>query len=556
MKFTLFKKYALIFCALIGVSLLLSGMLGINFSYRESRLALIRLQREKAEAAASRIGQYLFDIEQKIGVTTVTRRDASELEQRSFEVKLLRRTAAINEIALLDQQGKEYLRVSRRAPDVVRSGRDFSTTEFFRQVKSGRPYRSPIYFRDGALYMTIAMVVGPVDAGVTVAEVDLEFLLEGITRIKVGESGHAYAVDAEGRLIAHPDFGLVLKNTSLASLPQVQAAIKDPTQGNHDFVDAHSLSGEEVLTAFGTIPQLGWFVFVEEPLTEAYRSLYSEAIRSALLVLIGMIFTLLACVNLVHRMVKPIEALQEGVTRIGLGFFDHIITIRTGDELEKLADGFNLMAGQLRESYATLELKVSERTRDLESKNRELVDAIARQEELTAKLEALSITDSLTGIANRRRFDEILAQEHARLARSGAELSLILLDIDHFKSYNDNYGHVMGDECLRQIARVIADCTARPADLAARYGGEEFACILPETDQSGAVAIADKIRRGIMALVIPHNGSSVAEYVTASLGVVTVKCTPDESVVDIVAQVDQLLYQAKSRGRNRVEYGI
>ncbi len=175
-------------------------------------------------------------------------------------------------------------------------------------------------------------------------------------------------------------------------------------------------------------------------------------------------------------------------------------------------------------------------------------------EESNRTFEALSITDGLTGIANRRRFDEALTQEHARHARSGAELSLILLDIDLFKSFNDCYGHVAGDECLRQVAQVMADCVARPADLVARYGGEEFACILPETDSSGAVAIAEKIRRGIMARAIPHKGSKVADCVTASLGVATVQCAEGGSVVDIVAQVDEQLYRAKSSGRNRVKF--
>ncbi|MFH1020252.1 MAG: diguanylate cyclase [Pseudomonadota bacterium] len=170
------------------------------------------------------------------------------------------------------------------------------------------------------------------------------------------------------------------------------------------------------------------------------------------------------------------------------------------------------------------------------------------------KLEALSNTDGLTGIANRRRFDEALAQEYARHARSGAKLSLILLDIDHFKLFNDGYGHVKGDECLQQIARVMADCAGRPADLVTRYGGEEFACLLPETDSSGAVVIAEKIRRGIMDCAIPHKGSDVAGCVTASLGVVTVQCTADGSAVDVVFQADELLYLAKSSGRNRIEF--
>jgi PAS domain S-box-containing protein len=364
-KLTFFRKYALIFSALIGGSLLLSGLLGIYSSYRENRLSLIGLQHEKAEAAATRIGQYLFDIEQKIGITAPPKPGVSALEQRSLEIQFLRRTTALNEITLLDAQGKEFLRVHRRAADVVRSGRDFSDSEFFPLVKSGRAYRSPIYFREGGLYMSVAMAVGPTESGITVAEIDLEFLLAGITNIKVGASGHAYAVDAEGRLIAHPDIGLVLKNTNLATLPQVQAALKDPAQGSQELVHAHDREGKDVLTAFATISQLGWFVFVEEPLAEAYRPLYGQAIRSALLVFIGMLFTLLACVALVRKMVSPIRALQNGATLIGRGVLDHRIELRTGDEFEELAQGFNRMAEQLQGSYATLEGAVIERTHEL-----------------------------------------------------------------------------------------------------------------------------------------------------------------------------------------------
>lgn len=175
-------------------------------------------------------------------------------------------------------------------------------------------------------------------------------------------------------------------------------------------------------------------------------------------------------------------------------------------------------------------------------------------EESNQQLETLSITDGLTGIANRRRFDQVLAQEQARHARSGAELSLIMLDIDHFKAFNDCYGHVKGDECLRQVTQVIARCAARPADLAARYGGEEFVCILPETDSSGALAIAEKIRLGIIARAIPHQESQVAEYVTASLGVATVQGIPGGGPGDIVALADAQLYLAKSSGRNQVKF--
>jgi diguanylate cyclase (GGDEF)-like protein/PAS domain S-box-containing protein len=176
-------------------------------------------------------------------------------------------------------------------------------------------------------------------------------------------------------------------------------------------------------------------------------------------------------------------------------------------------------------------------------------------EEYNRKLESLSITDGLTGIANRRHFDETLIQEYSRhTRRSESGLSLILLDIDYFKAFNDTYGHIKGDECLRKIGKVIAECAHRTTDMAARYGGEEFACILPDTDLDGAVSIAENIRRSIHALAIPHKGSKVADFVTASLGVITIHHTTQQSIEDILSQVDALLYRAKSSGRNRVEF--
>lgn len=169
------------------------------------------------------------------------------------------------------------------------------------------------------------------------------------------------------------------------------------------------------------------------------------------------------------------------------------------------------------------------------------------------QLTRLAITDGLTGLANRRCFDETLAREYARHVRSGEEMSLILLDIDRFKAFNDAYGHVAGDDCLRRVAHAIEGVVGRAADLAARYGGEEFACILPTTGQAGAVAIAEKIRQAVMALAIPHRACGALACLTASLGVVTTRCAPGRSALNVVAQADERLYAAKAGGRNRVE---
>lgn len=169
------------------------------------------------------------------------------------------------------------------------------------------------------------------------------------------------------------------------------------------------------------------------------------------------------------------------------------------------------------------------------------------------QLMRLAVTDGLTGLSNRRHFDSVLEKEYQRLARSRGLLSLILFDIDHFKAYNDTYGHLAGDDCLRRIGGVVLHTLTRAADFGARYGGEEFVCILPETGHDGAVAMAEKLRAGILDLEIPHVKSSASHHVTASLGVVTVRCIAGRSPLHVVAQADEQLYAAKSSGRNRIQ---
>ena len=168
------------------------------------------------------------------------------------------------------------------------------------------------------------------------------------------------------------------------------------------------------------------------------------------------------------------------------------------------------------------------------------------------RLAILAETDGLTGLANRRSFDEVLETEFLRLRRSGAPLSLILVDVDGFKAFNDTYGHVAGDECLRQVAAVLLSFLHRAPDYAARYGGEEFAGLLPETDHQGAIAVAERIRTHVAGLNIPHRASAAGSHVTVSLGVVTVNCAAAGSPRDVVLLADVQLYRAKSEGRNRV----
>ncbi len=171
---------------------------------------------------------------------------------------------------------------------------------------------------------------------------------------------------------------------------------------------------------------------------------------------------------------------------------------------------------------------------------------------LQKQLKDQSLQDGLTGIANRRRFDEYLKLELKRAWRSQGPLSLVMIDIDAFKPYNDNYGHGAGDECLKQVARVIQAGLKRPSDLAARYGGEEFAVILPETDTKGASALAEELRKTVEALKIPHKHSPVQDHVTVSLGVAAIIPEKDIPAKTIIDAADKALYRAKEKGRNRV----
>jgi diguanylate cyclase (GGDEF)-like protein/PAS domain S-box-containing protein len=171
--------------------------------------------------------------------------------------------------------------------------------------------------------------------------------------------------------------------------------------------------------------------------------------------------------------------------------------------------------------------------------------------EMQKKLEALSFEDGLTHAANRRMFDKHLAIEWDIALRTGQPLSVILLDLDDFKQFNDLYGHLQGDDCLVQIANALKAVGHRPRDIVARYGGEEFVLLLPDTDEAGARRIAEQCQRAIAALAIPHAGSSCGAVITASIGAGAEHPAPGRAPNDLVEAVDKLLYQAKKFGRNR-----
>src|SRR5689334_16334388 len=363
----LFIKYVALFVAVVAVALLSNGIFEVFFYYREHKAALIRIQREQAEAAAAKISQFIKEIESQLGWTTQLPWSPGSVDNRLFDaLRLLRQVPAITEIAQVDATGHERIRVSRLAMNVIDSGLDLSKDPKFTEAVAHKVYYGPVYFRrESEPYMTLALAGTRKDAGVSIAEVNLKLIWDVVSQIKVGEHGHAYVVGAQDRLIAHPDISLVLRNTDMSKLPQVRMAEANGGLIPESLEDSKNIQGQEVLTASAPILPLRWTMFVELPVKEAYASLYAALQRLAIVLLAASIFAVLAGIFLARPMVGPIQALRAGAERIGGGDFGQRISIKTGDELEGLADQFNDMGARLQESYADLENKVEQRTAEL-----------------------------------------------------------------------------------------------------------------------------------------------------------------------------------------------
>ncbi|MET4475762.1 ATP-binding protein [Bradyrhizobium sp. F1.13.3] len=398
-KSRLFTKYVALFVAVVAIALLANGLFEVFFYYREHKSALIRVQHEQAEAAAAKIGQFVKEIESQLGWTTQLPWSAGSIEQRRFDaLRLLRQVPAVTELAQVDATGRERLRVSRLAMDAIDSGIDLSDDPKFTEAVARKVFYGPVYFRrESEPYMTLAQAGSRKDAGVSIAEVNLKLIWDVVSQIKVGEHGHAYVVGPEGRLIAHPDISLVLRNTDMSGLTQVRAALAGGSATLDALSEARNLQGQKVLTASAPIAPLHWTMFVELPVEEAYAALYAALERLAFVLLAASIFAVLAGIFLARRMVGPIQALRSGAERIGSGDFSQRISIRTGDELEGLADQFNHMGERLQESYADLENKVEQRTAEL----RQSLDDLRTAQDRLIQTEKLASLGQLTaGIAH------------------------------------------------------------------------------------------------------------------------------------------------------------
>ncbi|MBF0142496.1 MAG: diguanylate cyclase [Magnetococcales bacterium] len=242
-----------------------------------------------------------------------------------------------------------------------------------------------------------------------------------------------------------------------------------------------------------------------------------------------------------------------------------IIVVTQGERVEELAAAFAAGAmdyvnkpvnpvevnARVRSALRLKEEMASRRAREME-----LLEVTQKLAEANRVLERMAYLDGLTGIANRRYFEEFMGKEWRRAARSEGSVALILLDVDHFKLYNDTYGHQDGDDCLKRVARCLEQTLKRPGDHAVRYGGEEFAIILPQVDVDGAVKVAENLRAAVAALGLEHAASPVCGHVTVSLGLAFARPSRENSPGMLLTAADRALYQAKKEGRDRVRVAL
>jgi signal transduction histidine kinase/ActR/RegA family two-component response regulator len=429
----LFRKYAAMFVAIVSLALAINGMSDIWFSYHEQQNLLFRIQREQAKSAADKIGQFLNEITAGLAWETQLSLSDSTLDEWQFDaVRLLRQVPALTEIVQLDATGSEQFRMSREAPDVIASHADHSQEATFIQAMANKVYYGPVYFIDESQpYMTIAMAGVRPEYGVIVGQVNLTFIWDVVSQIQVGKHGQAYVVDQAARLIAHPDISQVLRKTDMSDLAQVHAARVAKSNGLPDQpLRGVDVGGRHVLSAYSEVTPPGWLVFADLPIDEAYAPLYDSALRSGIVILVALVLAIFAGLLLARRMVVPIRALRDGAVRIGSGDLGQRISINTGDELEALGDQFNAMAARLQESYAGLEGKVEERTRQLEGANQAKSRFVAAaSHDLRQPLHALGLfVAQLHGKLRASERSQIVGRIEAALSAMN-ELFSALLDI-------------------------------------------------------------------------------------------------------------------------------
>jgi signal transduction histidine kinase len=387
-------KYTAVVVVLVAAAIVSVGVTEVYFSSEDAKRAVTELEADNASAAAVSIEELiqgiLDDLDSVAGPT---------VDRLLLFQGLLKREKQLSELTYLDASGRDCVHVYSFEINEINTricGIDHPDRAALLGASAGQRYFGDVVInpRDNRPHLTVAVAEHPPGEGVIVADVDLRSVLDAIDRARIGSAGYAYAVDARGELIAHPDINLVLRHTSFAALPQVRAALTGaPADLAGVMTTGRDLNGREVLSAYRRVEPPGWWVFVEEPTSEAFAPIESAIWRTALLLVVFLFVAVVTSVLLARNLARPIESIQSAAAKIGSGALDQRIEISSRDELGALADEFNRMTARLQASYSGLEHEVEERTRELagaltelDAKSRELEAASHHKSEFLANM--------------------------------------------------------------------------------------------------------------------------------------------------------------------------
>jgi adenylate cyclase len=372
---SLFKKYFFAIFAAVVAPLLIAGGSEAWFGYHDQRARLNDLLDAEARLAAVKIQDFIESIREQLAWTLQFPWAENTGDRRRLDaLGLLRQVPAVISLSLVDADGKERLFVSRIGLNRVDSGSDQSATPAVMGARADGVWYGPVTFQYGSEpVMAIAVAGNRSAVGVAIAEINLKFIWEEISGIRVGRTGEAFVLDLPGRLVAHPDISLVLRADETATRPLRTLRDAILHTGSGQAATGQDLMGNTVLAAMAQIPGPDWNVIVKQSLAEAYRPIYAALWRTGALLIAGAILAAVLAYWLTQRMVGPIHLLEDGVTRIGAGQFDHRISLATGDAFERLATRFNAMAGELSVSQERSE-RINRLKRFLAPQVAELVD--------------------------------------------------------------------------------------------------------------------------------------------------------------------------------------
>jgi len=429
------------------------------------------------------------------------------------------------DLFVVDTTGAVIVAVAKHTPSVS------LPQDWQKQARLDQPILAGAHW-DGSRDKTVMTVAVPLKTangrflGVLAATINFGSMEAVLRQWAQGQTRHLYIVKADGTRV----LSSLLEPKPVLTTRLPEEATRLFFAGEAGELQRMTYEDLEVLAVMQQVPRLGWGVVAEKNFEDAYRALLdirNVALASTawLLLGVGLIAYLLSL-----TISGPLTRLTEGAARVAGGDLSVEIATDPPREIGRLATMFNTMVTYLREAQ------------------QELTAVNLALNERNQSLEALSSTDALTGLHNRRRMRDALIAEIARHGRHGRSFSIVMVDVDHFKKYNDTYGHPEGDVLLKKVGEILKS-SLRANDFAARYGGEEFLILLPDQDQKGAVEVAERIRQRIEAETA--DGANKRKAVTASLGVATF---PDSgrTADPLLANADAALYRAKNSGRNRV----